>query len=212
MQLIAYRRKALNRANEKRYAKVTELFKHSRARAEQEHKQTIENGRLESLSTNKHIKHSNISSSNDINNKSNQLKEAPKLHKRQNDRRQKRTELSQISSKRIDLRQTKTSLLLQDRLKERTNARYYDKIIERARKSREDEQRAISRVAESRENEYRAYERLQSSIKAYGRKISGAFARAREKALNTINEMKEKLGNFGKLKQDDNLEKLVNLS
>ena len=100
------------------------------------------------------------------------------------------------------------ALILQNRLKEKTNARYYDKVIERARKSREDEQRAISTITESRENEHRTYEGLQSSIKDYGRKISGAFARAREKALNTINEMKEKLS-FGKLKKDDNLEKLV---
>ena len=93
-------------------------------------------------------------------------------------------------------------------IKEKTNARYYEQVIRRVAKSREDEQRAISRIAESRENEHRTYEGLQSKIKDYGRKISGAFETIRRKALNTINEMKEKLS-FGKLKKDDNLEKLV---
>ena len=42
-------RRELNKANEKRFNKVTELFKHSRERAEREHKQTLEVGKLESI-------------------------------------------------------------------------------------------------------------------------------------------------------------------
>ncbi len=189
-------RRELNKANEKRFRTVTKLFKHSRERAEREHSKTLEVGRVESLNASKHNKHSNIGVSDNSNHKSNEFKEASKLHKGENDRRQKRTKLSEISSKRVNLRPTKESLLLQNRLKERTNARYYEQVIRRVAKSREDEQRAISRIAESRKDEYRAYERLQSSIKEYGRKVSGAFATIRRKALNTINEMKEKVKDF----------------
>lgn len=186
-------RAELNRANEKRFRTVTKLFKHSRERAEAEHSKTLKMGELESLSTNKHIKHNNISSSNDIHNKSDKLKEAPKLHKRENDRRHKRTELSQISSKRAYLRPTKESLLLQNKIKDNRNARYYEQVIRRVAKSREVEQGAISRVTESRENEYTNFERVQSKIREFGEKISRTLARAREKTLNTINEMKEAL-------------------
>lgn len=200
-------RRELNKANEKRFRTVTKLFKHSRERAEAEHSKTLENGRVESLNSSKHNKHNHIGVSDNSNIKSNEFKKAPKLIKREDDRGNGRA-VSQISSQRAYLRPTEKSLLLQNRLKDNRNARYYEQIIERARKSREDEQRAIKRVTESRENEFRAYERLQSSIKEYGRKVSGAFATIRRKALNTINEMKEKLS-FGKLKKDDNLEKLV---
>lgn len=201
-------RAELNKANEKRFKTVTKLFKHSRARAEREHTKTLEMGELESLNASKHTKHSNISSSNDIDIKSNEFKKASKRYARENDYINRQSKLSQIQTTRVNLRPTEKSVLLQHRLKERTNARYYEQVIRRAAKSREDEQRAIKRVTESRENEFRAYERLQSSIKDYGRKISGAITRAREKVVTTINEMKEKL-NFGKLKKDDNLEKLV---
>lgn len=198
-------RRELNKANEKRFNKVTELFKHSRARAEQEHKQTFENGRVESLSTNKHIKHSNNSSSNyDILPKRN----SDKMELRQQSNTNKRQQLSPLQRERVNLRQDTKSILLQNRLKERTNARYYEQVIRRVAKSREDEQRAISRITESRENEHTNFERVQSKIREFGEKISGAFARAREKTLTKLNEVKEKLS-FGKLKKDDNLEKLV---
>lgn len=188
----------LRKANEKRFKKVTELFRTSRARAEAEHSKTIENGRVESINSSKHNKHSNRVIDRNTNTKTANEVGAVNTKKKLYSNRQK--QLSSIQRKRVNLRQEPKGLLLQNRLKERANARYYDKVIERARKSREDEQRAISRVAESRENEYRAYERLQLSIKDYGRKISGAFARAREKVLSTINEMKEKLSNFDKEK------------
>lgn len=204
----------LRKANERRFNKVTELFKHSRARAEREHKQTIEVGKLESLSTNKHIKHNHSSSSNDIDNKSDKFVEASKLHKREKFYSNRRTGLYKVQPTRAYLRQDTKSILLQNKLKDNRNARYYDKVIERARKSREDEQRAISRIAESRKDEYRAYERLQSSIKDYGRKISGAFETIREKALNRINEMKEKLSEAKKrfLDKTDSIDKKTSLS
>ena len=198
----------LRKANEKRFKTVTKLFKHSRERAEREHTKTIEVGKLESLNDSKHNKHNNIDISDNSNHKSNEFKEAPKLYKRQNDRRQKRTELSQISSKRAYLRPTEKSLLLQNRLKEIINARYYEQIIRRVAKSRETQQSVIREAERERKIEYTNFERVQSKIRGFGEKISGAFDRVREKALNTINEMKEKLS-FGKLKKDDNLEKLV---
>jgi len=201
-------RRELNKANEKRYNKVTELFKSARARAEAEHSKTIENGRVESLSTNKLIKHSNISSSNDIHTKSNEFKKTPKRYKREDDRGQKRATLSEISGKRAYLRQTKTSLLLQNKLKERANERYYEQIIRRVAESRETQQSVIREAERERKIEYTNFERVQSKIRGFGEKISGAFETIRRKALSTINEVKEKL-NFGKLKKDDNLEKLV---
>lgn len=207
-------RRELNKANEKRFKTVTKLFKHSRERAEREHKQTLEVGRVESLSTNKHIKHSNIGVIDNSNNKSNQFKEDTKLHKRENDRRHKRTELSEISSQRAYLRPTEKSLLLQNRLKDNRNARYYEQIIRRVAESRETQQSVIREAERERKIEYTNFERVQSKIRGFGEKISGAFDRVREKALNTINEMKEKLSEAKKrfLDKTDSIDKKTSLS
>lgn len=186
-------RRELNKANEKRFRTVTKLFKHSRERAEREHSKTLEVGRVESLNASKHNKHNNIGVSDNSNNKSNEFKKTSKGHARENDYINRQSKLSQIQPQRAYLRPTETSLLLQNQLKERTNARYYEQVIRRVAKSREVEQGAISRVTESRENEHTNFERVQSKIREFGEKISGAIARAREKALNTINEMKEAL-------------------
>ncbi len=78
-------RRELNKANEKRFNKVTELFKSSRARAEREHKQTLEVGRVESLNASKHNKHYNIGVSDNSKNKSNEFKKTSKGHAREND-------------------------------------------------------------------------------------------------------------------------------
>lgn len=216
-------RKELNRENEKRFRTVTKLFKHSRARAEREHKQTIENGRVESLSTNKHIKHSNISSSNDIHNKSNELKEATKLYKRQNDRRHKRTELSQISSKRVNLRQTKTSVLLQNQLKERANERLINETIRRIREQREASATALQRARSSRElvqdRVARNHKELQNGVS----KIADYYGKIREKVVKKFNEAKERFSknleaidnrlskskDFGKLEKSKELDKVL---
>ncbi len=183
----------LNKANEKRFRTVTKLFKHSRERAEAEHSKTLEVGRVESLNTNKHIKHNHSSSSNDIDNKSDKFVEASKLHKREKFYSNRRKQLPTIPKKRVNLRPTEASILLQNQIKDNRNARYYEQVIRRVAKSRAVEQGAISRVTESREDEYTNFARLQSKIRGFGEKISGAIARAREKALNTINEMKEAL-------------------
>ena len=55
---------------------------------------------------------------------------------------------------------------------------------------------------------------MQSKIRGFGEKISGAFVRAREKALNTINEMKEKLSEAKKrfLDKTDSIDKKNSLS
>lgn len=210
----------LRKANEKRFNKVTKLFKHSRERAEREHSKTIEVGRVESLNASKHNKHSNIDISNDIHNKSDKLKEAPKLIKREDDRGNRRA-VSQISSQRAYLRPTEKSLLLQNRLKERANARYYDKIIERARKSRETQQSVIREAERERSSDKATLQRareqrdsLSERIREYGSKISGAFETIREKALNRINEMKEKLSEAKKrfLDKTDSIDKKTSLS
>lgn len=197
----------LRKANERRFNKVTELFKHSRERAEREHSKTLEVGKLESLSTNKHIKHNNISSSNDIDNKSNQFKKATKLYKRENDRSDGRKKLFEISSKRAYFRPTEKNLLLQNRLKERANARYYEQIIRRVAESRETQQSVIREAERERKIEYTNFERVQSKIRDFGEKISGVISRAREKTLNAINEVKNNL-----LKKLDTIDKKTSLS
>lgn len=208
-------RKELNRANEKRFKTVTKLFKHSRARAEAEHTKTIENGRVESLNDSKHNKHSNIDINNDINNKSNEFKEAPKLYKREKfySNRQ-RARVSEIQPKRANLRQEPKSLLLQNRLKEIINAKLTREAITRAEKSRETQQSVIREAERERSSDKATLQRareqrdsLSERIREYGSKISGAFATIREKALNTINEVKEKL-----LKKLDNIDKKNSLS
>lgn len=206
-------RKELNRANEKRFKTVTKLFKHSRERAEREHKQTLEKGRVESINDNKHNKHSNIGVSDNSNTRKNEFKEEPKLIKREDDRGNRRA-VSQISSKRIDLRPKEKSLLLQNRLKERANARYYEQIIRRVAESRETQQSVIREAERERKIEYTNFERVQSKIREYGSKISGAFETIREKALNRINEMKEKLSEAKKrfLEKTDSIDKKTSLS
>ena len=130
------------------------------------------------------------------------------VHREQKFYSNRRKQLPTIPKKRVNLRPTEASILLQNKIKDNRNARYYEQVIRRVAKSREVEQGAISRIAESREDEYTNFERVQSKIREFGEKISGAFARVREKTLTKLNEVKEKLS-FGKLKKDDNLEKLV---
>lgn len=208
-------RKELNKANEKRFRTVTKLFSKSRARAEAEHSKTLKVGELESLNASKHNKHNNIGVSDNSNLKSNEFKKAPKGHAREDDRIKGRAKLSQIQTTRVNLRPTEKSVLLQHRLKERANARYYEQIIRRVAESRETQQSVIREVEGERRASKEAIQgireqrdSLSQRIREYGSKISRTFEAIREKALNTINEVKEKL-NFGKLKKDDNLEKLI---
>jgi len=199
-------RKELNKANEKRFRTVTKLFSKSRARAEAEHKQTLKMGELESLNSSKHNKHNNRVIDRNTNTKT--ANEVGAVHREQKLYSNRQKQLSTIQPKRVDLRPTKETLLLQNKLKDNRNARYYEQIIRRVAESRETQQSVIREAERERKIEYTNFERVQSKIRDFGEKISGAFDRVREKALNTINEMKEKL-NFGKLKKDDNLEKLI---
>lgn len=199
-------RRELNKANEKRFRTVTKLFSKSRARAEAEHSKTLKVGELESLNASKHNKHNNRVIDRNTNTKT--ANEVGAVHREQKLYSNRQKQLSTIQPKRVDLRPTKETLLLQNKLKDNRNARYYEQIIRRVAESRETQQSVIREAERERKIEYTNFERVQSKIRDFGEKISGAFARAREKALNTINEMKEKL-NFGKLKKDDNLEKLV---
>lgn len=230
-------RKELNRANEKRYNKVTDLFKVARARATAEHSKTLETGRLESLNTNKHTKHSNISSSNDIHNKSNEFKEATKLYKRQNDRRHKRTELSQVQQTRVNLRPTETSILLQTKLKDKHNDNITRKITERTRELREVKSISIERTRSTREAQSRAIQQstrarqalssrvreLKQQLQQGVRKLEIVGGKIREKAINTFNQAKERFNkrledvdnrlskskDFGKLEKSKELDKVL---
>ena len=230
-------RKELNRANEKRFNKVTDLFKSARARAEREHSKTLETGRVESLSTNKHIKHSHSSSINDIDNKSNEFKKASKLHTRENDRRYRRTKLSQISSKRIDLRPTKESLLLQNKIKEKHNDNIARQTItriaelreaqsitsERARISREAQSRTIQQNSRARQTLSSRARELKQQLREGVRKLEIINGKIREKVVNKFNEAKERFSknleaidnrlskekDFGKLEKSDELNKVL---
>ena len=80
-------------------------------------------------------------------------------------------------------------------------------FIQKSARERSSNQEAIQRAREQRE-------RLSDRVREYGEKISGAFARAREKALNKINEMKEKLSEAKKIFLDktDSIDKKNSLS
>ena len=196
----------LRKANEKRFNKVTELFKSSRARAEREHKQTLEVGKLESINSSKSIKSNSRNNSNyDIlPTKTKQLSK----DRREDNTNERRTKLSEISSKRIDLRPTKESILLQTKIKDNRNERLIRATIERIREQREASATALQRARTERELVQSRITGNHEELQSRTSKIATYYGKIREKIVNTINEMKEKLS-FGKLKKDDNLEKLV---
>lgn len=210
-------RAELNRANEKRFKTVTKLFKHSRERAEREHSKTFEVGRVESLNSSKHIKHSHSSSSNDIDNKSDKFAEASKHHKREDDRSNGRG-VSQISSQRVNLRQTKTSLLLQNKLKDNRNAKLTREAITRAEKSRTAQRDVIQESARERSSNQEALQRareqrdsLSKRIGEVARKLSD---RVREVTKNQLDKVRNKFDLAKKrfLEKTDSIDKKNSLS
>ena len=212
-------RKELNRANEKRFKTVTKLFKHSRERADREHSKTLEKGKLESFSTNKHNKHSNIGVIDNSNHKSNEFKEATKLHKREKfySNRQ-RERVSEIQPKRANLRQEPKSLLLRNRLKERTNARLTREAIKRAEKSRRTQQNFIQKSARERSSNQEAIQRvreerdrLSERVREVARKLS---ERVREATKNHLNKFTHKFDEAKKrfLGKTDSIDKKNSLS
>lgn len=230
-------RAELNRANEKRFKTVTKLFKHSRARAEREHKQTLEVGRVESLNNSKHNKLNDRNISNNVANKSNEFKGNSKLHKRENNRSEGRKQLPQIQQTRASLRPAKTNILLQNKLKEKHNDRITRQAIERARELREAKSISIERTRSTRETQSRAIQQsararqalssrareLKQQLQQGIRKLEIVGGKIREKALNKFNQAKERFSknleaidnrlmknnNFGKLEKGNELDKVL---
>lgn len=228
-------RAELNRANEKRFKTVTKLFKHSRARAEQEHKQTLENGRVESINTNKSIKSNHRNNSNyDILPKRN----SDKMELRQQSNSNKRQfKLSDVSSKRAYLRPTKTSILLQNQIKDKANDNITRQTIERIRELREAQSISSERIRELKEAQSRAVQQsararqaLSSRVREFKqqlregvRKLEIINGKIREKIVNKFNEAKERFNknleaidnrlskekDFGKLEKSDELNKVL---
>lgn len=211
-------RRELNRANEKRFNKVTELFKVARARTKREHIKTLKVGKLESINTNKHIKHNHSSSSNDIDNKSDKFAEASKHHKREDDRINRRKQLSEISSKRAYLRPTKESILLQNKLKEIINAKLTREAITRAEKSRTAQRDVIQESARERSSNkealQRAREQRDSLSKRIGEVARKLSERAREVTKNKLDKFMYKFDEAKKrfLGKTDSIDKKNSLS
>lgn len=230
-------RRELNKANEKRFNKVTNLFKSARARAEREHSKTLETGRVESLNNSKHNKLNDRNISNNVANKSNEFKGNSKLHKRENNRSEGRAKLSQIQSKRVNLRPTKTSILLQTKLKEKTNDKHTRQTIERIRSTREAQSIINERARIIRETQSRAIQQnsgarqaLSSRVREFKqqlqqgiRKLEIINGKIREKVVNKFNEAKERFNkkleaidnrlskekDFGKLDKSNELDKVL---
>ncbi len=230
-------RKELNRANERRYDKVTSLFKVARARAEREHKQTLEVGRLESLNSSKHNKLNHRDIGNNVANKSREFKELPKLPQRENNRSERRAKLSQVQQTRVNLRPTETSILLQTKLKDKHNDNITRKITERTRELREVKSISIERTRSTREAQSRAIQQstrarqalssrvreLKQQLQQGVRKLEIVGGKIREKAINTFNQAKERFNkrledvdnrlskskDFGKLEKSKELDKVL---
>ncbi len=186
--------KELRRANEKRYNKVTELFKTSRARAEREHKQTLENGRLESLNSSKSIKSNSRNNSNyDIlPTKTKQLSK----DRREDNTNERRRKVSNVSSKRAYIRPTKESILLQNQIKDNRNERLIRATIERIREQREASATALQRARTERELVQSRITGNHEELQSRTSKIATYYGKIREKIVNTINEVKEKIKDF----------------
>jgi len=184
-------RAELNRANEKRFKKVSKLFSHARKSTRKEHKQTLEVGKLESLNSTKSIKHNNRGI--DRNTATKTANEVGAVHREQKLYSNRRAELHKVQPKRVDLRQTKTSLLLQNRLKDKRNERHYREAIERIRREREVSAKALQRARSERElvqdRIARNHEELQDRVI----KIADYYEQIRNKVVTTINEVKESI-------------------
>lgn len=184
-------RRELNKANERRFNKVSELFKSSRARAEQEHTKTFEVGRLESLNSTKHIK-SNIRAI-DRNTNAKTTNEVGAVHTREKLYSNRQKQLFTIQRNRANLRQEPKSLLLQNKIKDKSNDIIGREIIERIRTQREASETALQRARSEREliqeRASRDYKELQNRTN----KIADYYDKIRTKVVEKINEAKETL-------------------
>jgi len=184
-------RRELNRANEKRFNKVSKLFSHARKSTRKEYRKTLENGRLESINTSKPIKSNNRTINRNTNTKD--TNQVGAVHTREKLYSNRRAELHKVQPKRADLRQTKTSLLLQNRLKERANERLINETIRRIREQREVSETALQRARNEREALQRGIERDNKKLQNGVIKIADYYGKIREKVVNTINEVKESI-------------------
>lgn len=184
-------RKELNRANEKRFRKVSKLFSHARKRNRREHKQTLKVGELESVNTNKPIisNHRAI----DRNTDTKTANEVGAVHTKQKLYSNRRAELHKVQPKRINLRQTKTNVLLSNQIRERANERHIREAIERIRREREAQQTALQRARSEREFIQRGIERDNKELQNRVSKIADYYGKIREKVVTTINEVKESI-------------------
>lgn len=181
----------LRKANEKRFNKVSKLFSHARKSTRKEHRKTLENGRLESINTSKPIKSNNRTINRNTNTKT--ANEVGAVHREPKLYSNRQKQLSTIQPKRADLRQTKTSLLLQNKLKERANERYYREAITRITREREAQQTALQRARNEREALQRGIERDNKELQNGVIKIANYYGKIREKVVTTINEVKESI-------------------
>ena len=204
----------LRGANERRFNKVTELFKVARARAEAEHSKTLEIGRLESINSNKSIKHNNRVIDRNTNTKTSRAEPTGNAVAKQNNDGHRWKKISEIQPKRVNTRPTETNLLLQDKIKERANERLINEAIDRIRREREAQQTALQRARSSRENNngiitkisetnkrehslsesaYDTNREDQSRIRRIGITIQNVITRIREKALKVLKDTQEKI-------------------
>lgn len=192
-------RKELNRANEKRFNKVQELFKSARARAESEHTKTLENGRLESLNSTKSFKSNNRSISNNVaNTRTKQINKTGTVHTEQKFQSNGRKQLSQIQSKRVNVRPNNKTILLQNTIKERANERLTNETIKRIRGEREAQQTALQRARSERELIQKGITDNHRELQNGTSKIANYYDQIRRKVIEKIEKTKESFNNFSK--------------
>ena len=188
----------LRKANEKRFNKVTELFKSSRARAEAEHSKTFEAGKLQSLDTRKSVKSITRYNRNDISktNTNTRTNEAGKIHREQKLGRNRWEKVAEIPTPRVALRQSSKSLLLQNKLKENYNEINANNAIKRARSSRENNHRTISEISRTNQRQYKTTEnarnqrtKIHARIEELGSKVRGAIRELSEQIKQQYNEV-----------------------
>lgn len=183
----------LRRANERRFRKVAKLFSHARKTNRKEFKQTLETGRLESINSTKSIKFNNRVSDRNTNTKTSRAEPTGNAVTKQNNDGHRWKKISEIQPKRVNTRPTETNLLLQNKLKDKSNDIIGREIIKRIREQREASATALQRVRRERELVQKGITRNHEELQNGTSKIADYYGKIREKVVNTINEVKENL-------------------
>lgn len=190
-------RRELNNANEKRFNKVTELFKSSRARAETEHSKTFELGKLESINTSRHslpnVRNNDrgvLHKTNTNNTNTKDTKQVGAVHREQEFSSNRQQQLPQIQKKRATLRREPKVLLLQNRLKEQANERYYSEAIARIRRERKTCEISLQRARNERETVQNGIKRNHTELQNGVSKIADYYGKIRGKVIAKIEETK----------------------